>query len=435
MDVWAENNAQTAPALSPELVELLTTLTTLMLRGSAEGTFYIRSTVQKIAQMYSASADVLALPDSVLLIVCADGGQSSVVVNEAAEIPRLDMAAALKELVNEIIGAQLTISQALEKLRRLEITPPLYPTWALIPGVALFALGFGLSVQATWQQVILSTLLGALVGALALLPRSQPKLAPILPLLAAAVVSTIVLALYPVASLRGAPIELMIPALFFFIPGDFLSAGLGEIAYGRVSAGAIRLAQVAFQLLVLAVGALLGGILTNTQPDVLFTASIAPDFGWWVIVAGWLLFAVGMVWCFSIRWQDFGWVVLLVYIAFFAVQAGTFVFGALGGTFLAGIVASFVTSLLVRNPERPPYLVLILGAFFVLTVGAKGLSGLTAIASGAPIAGFESLVAMLEIATALSLGLLTGNICASLLPPKEVEQERLGVDGPQNIRT
>jgi uncharacterized membrane protein YjjP (DUF1212 family) len=411
-------------ASAPLSVDLLVMLTRFMLRGSGEGSFHISSTVQQVGEAYGVSAEVQAFPDSAVLLVRTDEGEWSAVIHEVADIPRLDRAAELRELVHEVDGGRLPVGQALQRLERLGSSSALYPAWTVLPGLALFALGFGLSVQATWQEVILSPLLGALVGAFVLLRRAEPKLAPAAPLLAASTVSALVLALYPVVPLKGAPVELMIPALFYFIPGDVLSAAILEVSVGRISAGVTRLGYALVQLFALSIGVVVGGIVTRTQPDALFQTSVAPDFSGWVVAVGWLVFAIGMVWSFSLRWRDFGWMVLLIYLGFAVVEVGTALFGELAGTLLAGIAASFVVSLLTRAPTRPPYLVMILGAFFVLTVGAKGLRGLTALGTGDLVQGFTSWFDMAEVGTALSLGMLLGNVLASLVPDRRHQPGR-----------
>jgi len=69
--------------------------------------------------------------------------------------------------------------------------------------------------------------------------------------------------------------------------------------------------------------------------------------------------------------------VLIIYLAFFTQLITTLAFGELGGVLLGGTVIAFLGSLLARNPACPPCLVLMLGSFFVLTIGALGIRGLT----------------------------------------------------------
>ena len=55
-------------------------------------------------------------------------------------------------------------------------------------------------------------------------------------------------------------------------------------------------------------------------------------------------------------------------------------------------------------------MVLALSAFFVLTVGALGLEGFTALVSGDEVEGFTDLLKMLTIGLSISLGILTGAV-------------------------
>ena len=76
-------------------------------------------------------------------------------------------------------------------------------------------------------------------------------------------VSTLTLIAVKQGWVEGGPIQLMVPCLFFFIPGDAISAGLLELADGRITAGATRLIYSVAILLVLAFGALVGTVLAD----------------------------------------------------------------------------------------------------------------------------------------------------------------------------
>jgi uncharacterized membrane protein YjjB (DUF3815 family) len=108
--------------------------------------------------------------------------------------------------------------------------------------------------------------------------------------------------------------------------------------------------------------------------------------------------------------KQYGWVLLITLVAFGVQQLGTIVFGEIVGTYLAAAAMVIVAVLISRNPARPPVVVLALSGFFVLTVGALGLEGFTALISGDPVEGFTDLFKMLTIGMAIALGLLTGSV-------------------------
>src|SRR5205085_7035143 len=133
--------------------------------------------------------------------------------------------------------------------------------------------------------------------------------------LAAFVDAVCVLLIYRLGILRGGPIQLMIPVLFYFIPGDYLSVALAELAWGYISVGAIRLIYSTFLLLTLFVGVYLGVIITHTPTSALFDANVLPHFGLQFTALGCFVFALAVVVVFSVLWRDFGCVVLCVYLS------------------------------------------------------------------------------------------------------------------------
>ncbi|WP_373873918.1 threonine/serine exporter family protein [Virgisporangium ochraceum] len=86
--------------------------------------------------------------------------------------------------------------------------------------------------------------------------------------------------------------QLLVPALFYFIPGDAITAAALELATNRLTAGAARLVYSVAMLLILAFGALLATVLLGVPHGDLFDVepgTLGPLWTW----TGWLLFAVG----------------------------------------------------------------------------------------------------------------------------------------------
>jgi hypothetical protein len=67
-------------------------------------------------------------------------------------------------------------------------------------------------------------------------------------------------------------------------------------------------------------------------------------------------------------------------------------------------------NLVSARADRPPRLLLVLGGFFVLTVGAAGIRGATALAGGDVVSGFHDLldfgIQVPTVAVALAAGTL-----------------------------
>jgi uncharacterized membrane protein YjjB (DUF3815 family) len=157
-------------------------------------------------------------------------------------------------------------------------------------------------------------------------------------------------------------------------------------------------------------GRVVGAALTGTGTEQFFGDAVDPDFSDIVPWLGWVLFAFGFVLAFAVKLHHYWWILLVTLLAFGVQQGGTALFGEVVGTYLAAAAMIIAAVLISRDPERPPVVVLGLCGFFVLTVGALGLEGFTALLSDQPVAGFTDLLKMLTIGMAIALGLLTGAV-------------------------
>ncbi|NUT56969.1 MAG: threonine/serine exporter family protein, partial [Thermoleophilia bacterium] len=249
---------------------------------------------------------------------------------------------------------------------------------------------------------------GALVGLIAVAAQTRPRLALVAPFAASVTVSTLVLVAYDHGWIEGGPIQLMVPCLFFFIPGDAISAGMLELADGRITAGATRVIYSLAVLLMLAFGALVATVLADVPERFLFDVEVQDTLGFWVVWGGWVIFAVGTMLVFSMRPADFPWALAVLLLTAAVAQLGTRVSGEVIGTFVAAVVMIVVAVSLGRSPKRPPAYALYLGAFYVLTPGSHGLRGFESWLGGHPVQGFQGLSDMLALITALAVGMLVG---------------------------
>jgi uncharacterized membrane protein YjjB (DUF3815 family) len=84
--------------------------------------------------------------------------------------------------------------------------------------------------------------------------------------------------------------------------------------------------------------------------------------------------------------------------------------GDITGTLVAGIALGAVANLVSAPSHRPPRLLMVLGGFFVLTVGGLGLRGATSLIGGDVVSGFDNLLDFLvqvpTVAIAIAVGVL-----------------------------
>jgi uncharacterized membrane protein YjjB (DUF3815 family) len=206
----------------------------------------------------------------------------------------------------------------------------------------------------------------------------------------------------------GGPLVLMVPALFVLIPGDFLCAAAAEIAVGQLTPGAVRLAQAAFTLVELALGVVVAAEVSGVSPDRLFSSTVPPVLPFWLVALSWAPFTLGLVLTFTARMRDLPWIMTLTYLAW-GVQVGVTKWtGPTAGTFVAAVLLGAAAGALERSPRNPPRIVLIIGGFFALTVGALALRGLATLNGDHYIEGLADLRDAISLTVALTLGLIVG---------------------------
>jgi uncharacterized membrane protein YjjP (DUF1212 family) len=362
------------------------------------------SVVRDVAAVYGRDVDAAFFADAAVLTV----GERTVTFAREPTVPPLDQVSALKLLLLEIRVGTLSCAEAADRLASLRQRPPVWSKPWLVLGLVLFSIGFGISVQATWQEVCVSAVTGLLVGLLVVADVGHRRLTLVSPFLASVLVSTVVLEIFKHGWIDGGPIQLIVPALFFFIPGDAISAAALELADNRITAGATRLVYSVMVLLVLGFGALAATVIANVPTSALFDVTVPGNLGFFAVWGGWVLFALGVMFTFSMAPRDFPWALGLVLLTAAAAEIGTRAFGDPLGTFVGAIVMTVAALLLARRPSFPPAYVMYLGAFYVLTPGSHGLRGIESWIGGNPVQGVTSIASMVGLFTAIALGMLVG---------------------------
>jgi uncharacterized membrane protein YjjB (DUF3815 family) len=275
----------------------------------------------------------------------------------------------------------------------------------------LFAGGFAPSVVATTSEVVAAVVLGLLMG-LMLVAVDGRAAEPLLPVFSAAVLTGVAFAIRPdIVDLAG-PVLVVIPALFVVLPGDTLSAGAGELLAGRITAGTGRLVWSFLILAQMVVGIVAAAEVAGVGAAALTEQEVPAQLPFLVVLLGWIPFTAGLALVFRARARDLGWVLGGVMGTFLAQQAVTRAVGDVTGTLVAGAMLGAYATWVSRSGRRPPRLVVVLGGFFVLTVGALGLRGVTALVGGQPVTGVENLVDFALQMPTVALGVGIGFLVA-----------------------
>jgi uncharacterized membrane protein YjjP (DUF1212 family) len=380
----------------------------LALQSSGEGVETLERYVARTASAYGIAVDVVVLPEQIILREKdAENVSNLAVVRATPGIFRLDQLAALKRILVQIERG-LDADAACRQLDAVEASPPRWPWWARVLGVALFAAGFAPSVVATWSEVGAAAVLGIVMGLLLVATQGRP-LEGLLPFLGAFVITTLGLTTLPSLVESTGVTLIVLPALFITVPGDTLSAAAAELLGMRLTAGAARLVFAFYVLGLIVIGIVAAAGITGHVDD-LFETVPPPQLPELVVILAWAVFCVGLVLAFNAQLRVLAWLIPSVIVTFLIQQGATIAAGSVVGTLVAGAILGAYANIVGAHPERPPRLVLVLGGFFVLTVGGLGVRGVTALFGGDPVAGLQDLgdfaLQVPTVALALAIGVI-----------------------------
>lgn len=377
----------------------------LALSSSAEGVQVLENSVSRAAAAYGLDVTMVVLPEQVVLQDRTTDPPRTGVLRTAPGIFRLDQVAALKRTLVKL-EAGLPADEACARLDEIAAQPPRWPWWVRILGVALFAAGFAPSVVATWGEIGAAALLGLLMGIL-VVSTAGTRVEGGVPFVGAFGVTLLGMTVLPgLASSSGVTL-LVLPALFITVPGDTLSAAAGELLTGRMTAGAVRLVNAIFVLGLIVVGVVAAAELAGRR-DLLTETLPRPDVSYAVLLAGWVVFSAGLVLTFNAEPRVFLWLVPSVIATFLLQQGSTRVVGTVLGTVVAGAALGAFANLVDAGPRRPPRLVLVLGGFFVLTVGGLGVRGISAVFGGDVVSSVDDLADFLVQIPTVAFGIALG---------------------------
>ncbi|MGH7243202.1 MAG: threonine/serine ThrE exporter family protein [Phycisphaerales bacterium] len=355
---------------------------------------------------------IVAFPSAVFILV-NDGEKEHVTLAEGPLSGlRLDQIADVYTLGGEAGRGDISPRDGLKQLTAIMHKHPRFGLWGVISGHTILTVGIAMMFMPSLPNIAAAAVLGLVIGILRGFVRQGALMAVPLSVVAAAIVSSLVV-LASRYGLHVDPLHALIPPLITFLPGGMLTLGMLELAYGDVVSGSSRLMTGFVQLVLLAFGLAAGAALVGVTPGNMFTyAEFLPSLPWafwasWAPWAGVIVFGVGVYLHFSAPRKSLLWM-LFVLIVTFAVQqlAVRFVGSEFSGFF--GMLVATPLGYLIRFAfNGPPSMVTFLPSFWMLVPGALGLLSVKRMLSDRA-AGMEGLWTAVFVFAAIALGTLMG---------------------------
>lgn len=396
--------AEPVPEQPPEgVLDLLSALGVAMCRAG-DAADRVTQILDDVATTYAArGVNFFVMPTGVFVRIQV-GTSNRVDFAPVVLLPlRLDQVDGLYRLVDDIRLGRADVAVARARLDALLASRPRFGPWPTLVGGAVLTLGLGLMLNPTASALPVYVLLGALVGALRWWADRDSLLASVLPVAAAFAVTWVTFeVLAPLVV--GSPLDVVIPSLVTFLPGAALTMAAVELSAGSMVSGSARLVYGLERLLLLTFGIAMG-VEVAGFPSL---GESSPPLGRWAPWLGVLVFALGHYLASSAPRHTFGWLVLVLYVAY-GVQAGVgLVLGSLAASFAAGVVVLPVCYAIQHRRSGPPVPVTFLPAFWLLVPGALGLEGVTKIVGASEAAGMGDFVNALMTIVAIAAGVVVG---------------------------
>lgn len=350
---------------------------------------------------------VVAFPTVLFISLHDESGSRVDFVEGPTQNLRLDQVADVYNLGESAQRAKMPPKEGLERLNEILRKKARFGVVGVVLGNTVLAVGLTMLLAPTTPNLICTALMGAVVGVLKALDKNRAILAIPLPVIAAAVVSSMVF----LAVERGWPVDplnSLVPPLVSFLPGAMLTMGMVELAYGDMVSGASRLVTGLLQLVLLAFGLAAGAVIVGYEPQNLIESIDVEELSAvWAPWAGVIVFGIGAYLHFSAPRKSFPWMLLVLVLAFGAQHLATEFFGKTGSGFFGMLLVTPLGYLIQLRFGGPPAMVTFLPSFWLIVPGALGLQSVTKMLSDRA-AGLDGFTNAVFVFASTALGTLVG---------------------------
>lgn len=395
-----------APSETSALLEFLFRLAQAYL-ACGEQTAELERIVRDVALAYGMrGARVVTFPTAVFISLDDGEGERVTLSEGPAQTLRLDQIAEVYVLGDAAQRGEVTPREGLERLAAILRTPARFGPVGSIVGHTILTVGLAIVLRPSLDNLVAAAALGTVIGVLKELNRGRTMLAVPLPVVAAALVSALVL----YAEKRGLAVNALsavVPPLVTFLPGAMLALSMKELAYGDMVSGSSRLITGFVQLVLLAFGLVAGATLVGEPSTYLLEPTTQVTGAPWATAAGVVLFGVGLYIHLSAPPRSLGWMLFVMFVALAAQRLGAGLFGSMISGFFGTLVATPLAYLIQLRFRGPPATVTFLPSFWLLVPGSLGLESVARML-GDRAAGLEGLTTVVFAMASIALGTLVG---------------------------
>lgn len=366
----------------------------------AQPTPVVEARLRKIAARYTSEpVRVVALPTVLMIQIGDDGGYQ--IEGSTHSSLQLDSAGRIDDIASLAEAGAITPADAIAAIDDARGLAPRFGSIVTILGYAVTTVGFGMVINPTWAALPGYLFLGLIVGAIVQISRPFPSLTPVLPTIAATVVTVMAIKFVDDTANDGL-LRVISPALVATLPGMSLTIGAMELASAQIVSGSSRLMYGMSQLVLLLFGVAIGLHLAgDVGPQIPTTL-----MGSWSLYLAILVVSIGLYYYLSAPRGSLLWLMAAIAVVLLAQSAASHVMSSSHSGFVGAIVGVPFAMLAARVKTSPPAIVMMLAGFWSLVPGALSFQAVGEAAAGIPDS--SSLAATGSAILSIALGTLVG---------------------------
>jgi len=377
--------------------------------------------IARSAQQMGLAADVWSSPTAIIISFSdlAQGDEGLAQVTQVMRLPPGDVNLArlceADAIADRVMSGEIELREGFRLLRLLGLPDTRRARAGVVASYGLSAACVvGLLLHSSWADLLVSGLIGLVIGAITILAASRPRLAAASDAICALVATTmaIMISAYVVPL---AVKSVVLAGLIVLVPGMSLTTAVREISSQHLVSGVARMGGAISTLLKLTFGTVAATQLCGALGIDPGTYTLPPLPGW-VDYPSLLLGALGFAILFRAARRDWPVVIGAVLVGYLATRWGGLISGSIPGApfgvFLGGFLLGAMANLYARWMHRPGAVIREPG-IILLVPGSVGFRSVSYLFERDTVLGLDTGVLLLTLLISLVAGLLFGDLLVS----------------------
>ena len=381
--------------------------------------YELEQTMNGCAEAMGYGIQCMSLPTSISITVLPpDSAPQTYLIRVSPGEINIERLRKTTGVARKVINGEMNSEEGANFLKKIARSSADYPNWIIVLAFSVVSACIARIFSGGSTEMLASSLIGLIVGLVAVSARTRPLLDHLLPAICAFIATIITIALSHFLKIEVTTSVVVISGLIILLPGLSLTIALAELATQNLVSGTARLSGTLTVFIQLAFGSALAAELSNRLGLQVSEHTLEPVPLWSIWVAAGVA-ALALVPLFSARVKDFGWFLLSALTAFTTVFFASKALGSSLGAFAGAITVGIMAKLVTRFRDIPGAMIMMPG-FIILVPGAVGYRSILALVEKDMIAGLST---AFDVAV-IGISLVAGFLISSMVPlPKDISKD------------